>query len=463
MKRFIGFLSAILLIATIFTLVACDNGGAGASDSGLSGGGSGEIKTERYTFEAKTFCLDDPATGHVLTHVYDSAIFDCPTDVFSKDLALFCISADTANYDEETAVGFFTSARFDNVTPYNYDAEDESYTPACTIAHKKAGESDVVFLSLRSAGYGKGWLGNLDVGREGEFHRGFYLAATDAYNNLKTYLDSGEYKKESLKVVITGHSRGASIADVLGKLIDDDLEYALLSEDNVYVYTFGGSTCAEKSKADATNVFNVILRDDLITLFFPSAYGLYRVGTDIDIFRSDYAAIVKEVYGESVSTFISPLYGNAAQAYTALLTALTAEVDREKYVSLSTRADYVDNLEDAIGKAIMFIYYHTFEEKEAFFACLKGYSSDIVSDIFSDDEALYKAVKASADQVGFSYDDGEMYSVCDQLQKVVVSVLANNPTSAAPALLTIMKNLGYIPTMHGCETIYAVFLNYAKS
>ena len=92
---------------------------------------------------------------------------------------------------------------------------------------------------------------------------------------------------------ITGHSRGAGIANIVGARLDEDYE--------TFVYTFKRpmtTTISENVAKSHDSIFNVINSDDIIAEMPLSYWG----------FRH---------YGNDVSTSVAENYSNEWQSYTS--------------------------------------------------------------------------------------------------------------------------------------------------
>lgn len=156
------------------------------------------------------------------------------------------------------------------------------------------------------------WSSNFDVGCDSIFdgnglipknedwkikenHMGFDIAATRVIKLLDEYLSQAENLDQSAKKTlwITGHSRGAGIANIVGARLDEDYE--------TFVYTFAApmtTTISENVAKSHDSIFNVINSDDIIAEM-PLAYWGFRH------------------YGNDVSTSIADNYSSEWQSYTS--------------------------------------------------------------------------------------------------------------------------------------------------
>ena len=156
------------------------------------------------------------------------------------------------------------------------------------------------------------WSSNFDIGCDSIFdgnglipknedwkikenHMGFDIAATRVIKLLDEYLSQAENLDQSAKKTlwITGHSRGAGIANIVGARLDEDYE--------TFVYTFAApmtTTISENVAKSHDSIFNVINSDDIIAEM-PLAYWGFRH------------------YGNDISTSVAENYSNEWRSYTS--------------------------------------------------------------------------------------------------------------------------------------------------
>ena len=128
-----------------------------------------------------------------------------------------------------------------------------------------------------------------------ENHMGFDIAATRVIKLFDEYLSQADNLDHSAKKTlwITGHSRGAGIANIVGARLDEDYE--------TFVYTFAApmtTTISENVAKSHDSIFNVINSDDIIAEM-PLAYWGFRH------------------YGNDISTSVAENYSNEWRSYTS--------------------------------------------------------------------------------------------------------------------------------------------------
>ena len=125
------------------------------------------------------------------------------------------------------------------------------------------------------------WIDNFDSGI-GETHMGFERAAVRVSEQLSKYVKDNNISG-NIKVLVTGHSRGAAIANLVGKKLNDKELNALKSIDknDIYVYTYATPNVTRKENVDNSrydNIYNIVNPEDFVTKVLPVAWGYYRYG-----------------------------------------------------------------------------------------------------------------------------------------------------------------------------------------
>jgi hypothetical protein len=187
---------------------------------------------------------------------------------------------------------------------YNYNDKD---TVACSFASKKIfvnGEyyNLIVVVNRGSVGsifdnwswtdfnWKNDWISNLGGGAS------FRNAANKVYGYLQAYIENAHIDTGiKAKLLITGHSRGAAVANLLGTMTSN-----IATQANTYVYTFA----SPKTNADSakySNIINILNEEDLIPKLSPLDIGRY--GQDKWFHRND------ESIKESIYSYFSTITG----------------------------------------------------------------------------------------------------------------------------------------------------------
>ncbi|MDO4816333.1 MAG: S-layer homology domain-containing protein [Bacillota bacterium] len=192
------------------------------------------------------------------------------------------------------------------------------------------GEYTLIAVMCRGFNYHREWCGNTIVGESGD-HEGFAIAANTAISFIKQYISEQEISGR-VKVWITGYSRGGTIANMVGGMLDNgyDLgEGISLNRHDLYAYCFeppmGVDSAKDTSSRIYGNIHNIVNPCDLVPYVAPEYMGFARYGVDhylpapgdaeYDTLKADMLAYHSQEYGVSDYT-----------------------VDNFKYVGLNTKS-----------------------------------------------------------------------------------------------------------------------------
>ena len=231
---------------------------------------------------------------------FKNSWFEKSSNKYNHELAQFC--ADYAmlgyKYDNEEVKTYLNKAGFYSFYSFNDEdagRDEVNYFLASRDIVVNGKVQKLVFMGTIGS-YKNQWFSNFDpLGREnkekdncladgGKTHRGFADARDFAYEHLSNYINSliaNDTKKEDIKILLTGHSRGAATANLLAaKLIDEGSSSKLVSQGNVFAYTFAtpnvtkNNTTAKKYNC----IFNIVNPEDFVTKVMLSSWGFSRYG-----------------------------------------------------------------------------------------------------------------------------------------------------------------------------------------
>lgn len=192
-----------------------------------------------------------------------------------------------------------------------------------TTRSEAGAEADtLVFVGIRGS-YGAEWLSNFnlpDAESSGADHRGFKTAEQEVEASLERYLAEIGADPARTRIVVTGHSRGGAIANLLAADLIDRASGpdALAPVDRIFAYTFAApcSTQANDRNGEAyAGIFNVVNPSDLVPQLPLSAWGYGRYGTTVELPGLDDARFASSL----------ALMQQAYQANTGTLSAYDAE------------------------------------------------------------------------------------------------------------------------------------------
>lgn len=160
------------------------------------------------------------------------------------------------------------------------------------------------------------WSSNFDVGadtaeyyhltgyhsewKNKENHKGFDVTA----NRIKSVVDDyiNEHTDSTIPTVlwITGHSRGAGIANILGAIYEDEENFS------TYTYTFAApntTTSTTSSSYKYNSIFNIVNTDDMIPALPLEDWGFRKYGITKSISVEAAGYEDKKVFSNKVGTF----------------------------------------------------------------------------------------------------------------------------------------------------------------
>ena len=190
----------------------------------------------------------------------------------------------------------------------NGNIVDEDDVSEVYFGHKlvsyKNEKREIIFMMVRGTnGTNEEWSSNFDIGaslyssdneynnKTGEHpdwvdkdnHKGFDVAATrimKAYNEYIQNLEAIGHLDTNAKrsIFISGHSRGAAIANILGAKFEDDIDY------DSFVYTLAAPYTTTKSTASSyKTIFNICNNDDLVPFLPLSDWNFKKYGKTLGI------------------------------------------------------------------------------------------------------------------------------------------------------------------------------------
>lgn len=332
----VGIVLATLLLVAAFSLLyryEQARRGLGGVDSGVrpqAAYAETAVAAGRYEIEAALTFFETGAREAVAPLVWDDAWAVADPYIYNHELARtasvlsslayaesghYQSGADGPAYMEEALHGLgFTEVSTES---YRYRSEivdqvlnvftSEEDSVAYAMARKRVAVGDetrsVIVVAVRGS-YGAEWVSNLYLhdersvaeGIEG-YHRGYSDAANEIYAALEPWVRESHARGDAVTVVLTGHSRGGAIANIVAAMADGelagcgasgegdaaaagaeaascdaadapDVPMGLASGDAVCAYTFaspGCTTSASASDARYNNIFNIANPADMMT------------------------------------------------------------------------------------------------------------------------------------------------------------------------------------------------------
>ena len=193
----------------------------------------------------------------------------------------------------------------------NYDI-NHMHDVAYTFAHH-AVENVVAVIIRGTQGSALEWAGNFTAG-------GFHIAMGLVWRKLSAYIGSrSSIDRSSLRIWITGHSRGAAVAYLMGYSLTSPLGGRYRQED-VFVYTFAGPRVSLARGIPRKNIFNFINADDPLAAVIPGMQKPGRTARFSMFMHPHTFEYFQNLTGEAYRPFW-PWHSHTPEAYMALLLA----------------------------------------------------------------------------------------------------------------------------------------------
>lgn len=275
----------------------------------------------------------------------DSSFDASPLD-FNKELAKTALILSSTAYSYTYALDNLEAMGFEHLSKFNYGDNYERDAVGAIIASRKFSDSTVMCIILRGT-YMKEWYSNFDIGHNihsTKVHEGFNKACEFTLEKLKMYMVNYGIDRDHCKFFVTGHSRGAAVANLVSKKLID-----AYGTNNVYSYTFATpntTTSEEASDTRYSGIFNFVNPEDFICTIPLKEWGFTKYGTTISFPENNESSAYNEKI-ERVSAYYEKLKGRPLKTYSG-----TKQLDSflEAAIKLSpTVSDYYNTKYEIAG------------------------------------------------------------------------------------------------------------------
>lgn len=222
----------------------------------------------------------------------DAWFLNNDSNVYNHDLATtsmaLCGAAYSSGADARDALEKFG---FTFTKSYNYGralSEDDCDSVCYTFGIKEIRNADgaesayLIAVVIRGTGGNEEWYSNFNIGTSSD-HLGFAKAERALMDDLEDYLVDARRgfpgAKSGNKFLVTGHSRGAAVANLLAARLSYS-DYATAG--NVYAYTFATPKVSTKAtESGYTNIFNIVTGEDFVPQLPLTKWSFKRYGVDL--------------------------------------------------------------------------------------------------------------------------------------------------------------------------------------
>lgn len=246
---------------------------------------------------------DKEAVVTNVTAKWKDSWFENESAMYNHELATTAMALSGASYvntDSDAVEAALKELDFNYIKPhYTTPTKNNNDIVSYTFASKKMYDEDklhtLVAIIVKGTSGNEEWYSNFNIGNnyENDLHLGFGAAASKVLNKLPDYLKSIGADYKTTKILITGHSRGAAVANLVAGYLNDSENYGNLAMDkNIYGYTFATPAVERRiTKQGHKNIFNIVNEEDFVTRVPLRAWGFSRYGVDLTLpNRTDYSS-----------------------------------------------------------------------------------------------------------------------------------------------------------------------------
>ncbi len=251
-----------------------------------------------FTLAAVIIFTFPSASGNVFASAAlseQSLLFEEPSTEFNVDLAKFSLLLSSAAYGDTneniekilTGYSFVNDSVYDNAS-YEKASKSGTNLAAYSFAQKKIRcenkEYTLIAVVIRGTNGDNEWISNFNVNDSGNYpgvHEGFSKAKQALLTDLTSYVNNLDLDKTKTKLLITGHSRGAAVANLLAADLSKTHKLALQS--NIYCYTFATPNVAKIGTSNYLNIFNGVNPADIITEIPLTTWGYGKYGVNYSL------------------------------------------------------------------------------------------------------------------------------------------------------------------------------------
>lgn len=294
-----------------------------------------------------------------------SALISADTYFRTKDLdrgtpnRVTVDGADISAYDQTvllTTLGFSDVQYIESYLSGTYDT-DPNDSVTMTLGYMNDGRNDIFVIAVRGCFSSAEWNSIFDVGSGCEAYtaltgahpewtdhrmmKGLSVAACRAAKIADGFISSLDDPSRKNCVLVTGHSRGGAIAEILGALYEDDPDMRSCT------YAFNSSpVTSDRAAENYRTVFNIFDSADFFCDCLPfGGETFYRIGRTLSLdiaSSSDISGSISSIKGTDDYRCVS---SEAAAEYSALFSRLFSDRD-SLYVQQSFTRTF-DSIESA--------------------------------------------------------------------------------------------------------------------
>ena len=212
--------------------------------------------TKPWSCQAPCECNTIPSPTYI-----DEFLNNGTSTTYDVMIAELSMKLSSLAYNENDIKNFLIKDNEFKIVKSDYVGEYNSF-PAYTIAEKIVNGKKYVVVAMRGTDSNGDWITDAMVGYEKVKHQGFEDAKNYIYSQLYNHLDGFN----NTTFLITGHSYGGAIANLLAKELSDNA----VPQNCVFAYTFATPNVAKTNSGlnpngIHDNIFNICNQLDPVT------------------------------------------------------------------------------------------------------------------------------------------------------------------------------------------------------
>lgn len=223
--------------------------------------------------------------------VYDEYVYDDTQDSYYYLSGVRRVG----NNNSPDLVKRLTQDGYQDVLSYNYEYPSD-HTATYAVGHKKVlrngVQQDLVAIIIRGTNKDE-WYGNMDVtgimyDKTMKDHYSFRAGAQAIENTVYSYML--QHNLANTLLLVTGHSRGAAIANLVANDSKDPQKSISYKVHSTFAYTFATPNCTTDTNLSRDYIYNFCFLDDFVPQVPLSEWGYSKYGTT-------YYAVAENLYG----------------------------------------------------------------------------------------------------------------------------------------------------------------------
>lgn len=221
-----------------------------------------------------------------------------------------------------------------------------AFSFASKTIHTKDGNKTILFVVIRGTPLNANeWISNFSISDSSKnnsiLHEGFYFTMINIHNALIYYMLKQKIDPDDTYFLITGHSRGAALSNLLGATLINE---GIFKSDKLFVYTFAAPNVSQAPTVTDLKynfIWNIVNGEDIVPTVPPcrnnwkfNKYGHVivlpnRWSVSKTLYDEDYIPRVNEIYNQLLGRDYCPFkIGTFLQSQISrLITSLYEDVN----------------------------------------------------------------------------------------------------------------------------------------